>query len=422
MGSTPSPPLPLAGMLRRGHWRVAALALVLATLIVGAVAVQLLRGEVGRNLQGAARNAAFSAEAAVVFEDAQAARELLALLAEQERLATARIVLTDQRVLAEVQRGRGTLARWVDRLAATLFDLQAQAPVTLNQRTRATLHVRGDGQALLGLLGGYALGLAAAMAATALLVVLGTRRLEDRITAPLRALVQFTRSVRETRAFALRALRSDIAEIDALAEDFNALLTEVQAREAEQLAREQRLRSRNEVLRQQAEADALTGLPNRATFTQRLQQAVERAAERGGMLGLMFVDADRFKAINDTYGHAVGDRVLVEIGQRLQRALRESDLVARLGGDEFAVLLEPLSEPADAALVARKIEAQMERPLPLETGPAIVPRVSIGLAFYPGDGADAAALLQRADQLMYDVKRGRATAQSPDSPRLQAVT
>ncbi len=409
-------------MLRRGHWRVAALALVLATLIVGAVAVQLLRGEVGRNLQGAARNAAFSAEAAVVFEDAQAARELLALLAEQERLATARIVLTDQRVLAEVQRGRGTLARWVDRLAATLFDLQAQAPVTLNQRTRATLHVRGDGQALLGLLGGYALGLAAAMAATALLVVLGTRRLEDRITAPLRALVQFTRSVRETRAFALRALRSDIAEIDALAEDFNALLTEVQAREAEQLAREQRLRSRNEVLRQQAEADALTGLPNRATFTQRLQQAVERAAERGGMLGLMFVDADRFKAINDTYGHAVGDRVLVEIGQRLQRALRESDLVARLGGDEFAVLLEPLSEPADAALVARKIEAQMERPLPLETGPAIVPRVSIGLAFYPGDGADAAALLQRADQLMYDVKRGRATAQSPDSPRLQAVT
>lgn len=409
-------------MLRRGHWRVAALALVLATLIVGAVAVQLLRGEVGRNLQGAARNAAFSAEAAVVFEDAQAARELLALLAEQERLATARIVLTDQRVLAEVQRGRGTLARWVDRLAASLFDLQAQAPVTLNQRTRATLHVRGDGQALLGLLGGYALGLAAAMAATALLVVLGTRRLEDRITAPLRALVQFTRSVRETRAFALRALRSDIAEIDALAEDFNALLTEVQAREAEQLAREQRLRSRNEVLRQQAEADALTGLPNRATFTQRLQQAVERAAERGGMLGLMFVDADRFKAINDTYGHAVGDRVLVEIGQRLQRALRESDLVARLGGDEFAVLLEPLSEPADAALVARKIEAQMERPLPLETGPAIVPRVSIGLAFYPGDGADAAALLQRADQLMYDVKRGRATAQSPDSPRLQAVT
>lgn len=409
-------------MLRRGHWRVAALALVLATLIVGAVAVQLLRGEVGRNLQGAARNAAFSAEAAVVFEDAQAARELLALLAEQERLATARIVLTDQRVLAEVQRGRGTLARWVDRLAATLFDLQAQAPVTLNQRTRATLHVRGDGQALLGLLGGYALGLAAAMAATALLVVLGTRRLEDRITAPLRALVQFTRSVRQTRAFALRALRSDIAEIDALAEDFNALLAEVQAREAEQLAREQRLRSRNEVLRQQAEADALTGLPNRATFTQRLQQAVERAAERGGMLGLMFVDADRFKAINDTYGHAVGDRVLVEIGQRLQRALRESDLVARLGGDEFAVLLEPLSEPADAALVARKIEAQMERPLPLETGPAIVPRVSIGLAFYPGDGADAAALLQRADQLMYDVKRGRATAQSPDSPRLQAVT
>lgn len=397
-------------MLRRGHWRAATLALALATLIVGAVAVHLLRGEVGRNLQGAARNAAFSAEAAVVFEDAQAAGELLTLLAGQERLAAARIVLTDGRVLARVQRGHGALSRWVDPLAASLFDLQAQAPVTLNERTRATLHVRGDGQALLGLLGGYALGLAAAMGATALLVVLGTRRLEDRITAPLRALAQFTRSVRATRAFALRAPRADIAEIDALAEDFNALLAEVQAREAEQLAREQRLRSRNEVLRQQAEADALTGLPNRATFAQRLQQAVERAAARGGMLGLMFVDADHFKAINDTHGHAVGDRVLVEIGQRLQRALRESDLVARLGGDEFAVLLEPLAEPADAAWVARKIEAQMERPMLLDDAATIVPRVSIGLAFYPADGDDATTLLLRADQLMYGVKRRRAQA------------
>ncbi len=403
-------PLPLSRMLRRGHWRSAALALALAGLIVGAAAVQLLRSEIGRNLQGVARSAAFSAEAPVIFEDADAAAELLHLLATQERLAHAEIELADGRLLARAQRAGSAFGLWVDRVASRLFDLQASAPVTLNQRARAELRVRGDGQALLTLLGGYALGLAAAMAATAALVVVATRRLEDRITAPLRALAQFTRGVRQARAFAERAPAAGIAEIDALAEDFNALLAEVHAHEAELLARERRLRARNAVLRQQAEADALTGLPNRAAFAARLQQAVERAGERGGALALMFVDADRFKAVNDTYGHAVGDRVLIEIGRRLQHALRESDLVARLGGDEFAILLEPLAEPGDAALVARKIEAQMQVPLPYEDLPPIVPRVSIGLAFYPGDGDDADALLQRADSLMYDVKRDRAGA------------
>ena len=392
-------------MLRRGHWRSAAMALALAGLIVGVVAVHLLRSEVGRSLQGVARSAALSAEAPVIFEDAQAAAGLLQLLATQERLAHAEIELADGRVLARVQRQGSALGRWLDSLAARLFELQASAPVMLNQRARGELRLRGDGQALLGLLGGYALGLAAAMVATAALVVAVTRRLEDRITAPLRALAQFTRGVREARAFAERAPSAGIAEIDALAEDFNALLAEVQAHEAELLARERRLRTRNELLRQQAEADALTGLPNRSSFAARLQQAVERAAERGSALGLMFVDADRFKAINDSYGHTVGDHVLVEIGQRLQRALRESDLVARLGGDEFAILLEPIADAADAEVVARKIEAQMRRPLQLEGLPPIMLQVSLGLALYPHDGRDAATLLDHADRRMYAAKR-----------------
>jgi diguanylate cyclase (GGDEF)-like protein len=119
----------------------------------------------------------------------------------------------------------------------------------------------------------------------------------------------------------------------------------------------------------------------------------------------MFVDADRFKAINDSYGHTVGDHVLVEIGQRLQRALRESDLVARLGGDEFAILLEPIADAADAEVVARKIEAQMRRPLQLEGLPPIMLQVSLGLALYPRDGRDAATLLDHADRRMYAAKR-----------------
>lgn len=405
-----SAPQPLSRMLRQGHWRSAAAALLIVGLVVGVVAVGVLRSEVGRSLAGVARAAAFNADVAVIFEDGQAAAELLRLLAAQERLAAIEIVLTDGRVLARQQRPNGWLGGLADRLAARLFELDAQAPVTLNDRVRATVRLRGDGEDLLRLLGGYALAVLAALAATAALVVAGTRRLENRITAPLDELARFTRSVREHRDFERRARATGIAEVDALADDFNALLAEVQAHEAELLARENRLRSRNEALRQQAEADPLTGLPNRATFAARLQQAVDRAAERDAALGVMFVDADRFKAINDTHGHAVGDRVLVEIGRRLQRSLRESDLVARLGGDEFAILLDPLADAADADLVARKIEAQMHQPLRLDGVPPIVPRVSIGLAMYPADGADAQALLQHADRLMYHAKRAQREA------------
>lgn len=409
-----SAPQPLSRMLRQGHWRSAIAALVLVGLIVGAVAIGVLRSEVGRSLGGVARGAAFNADVAVVFEDRQAAAELLRLLAAQERLALIEIVLTDGRVLAREQRPTGWLGGLADRLAAQLFELEARAPVMLNDRARAEVRLRGDGEDLLRLLGAYALAVLAAMAATAALVVAGTRRLENRITVPLDELARFTRSVREHRDFERRARPTGIAEIDALAEDFNALLAEMQTHEAELLARQARLRSRNEALRLQAEADPLTGLPNRSAFAVRLQQAVERAAERDGALGVMFVDADRFKAINDTHGHAVGDRVLVEIGRRLQRALRESDLVARLGGDEFAILLEPLADAADADRVARKIEAQMHQPLRLEglppPAPTIVPRVSIGLAMYPADGSDAQALLQHADRLMYERKRAQREA------------
>jgi diguanylate cyclase (GGDEF)-like protein len=408
--SAPPPPVPpaaqpLARLLRRGHWRSALAALALAGLVVGAVSLAVLRTEVGRSLQGVARSTAFNADVAVIFEDARAAAELLRLVAAQEHLARIEIVLADGRVLAREERPAGWLGRAADALAARLFELDAQAPVTLNDRVRAHVRLRGDGGGLLRLLGGWALAVLAAMAATAALVVAGTRRLENRITAPLDALARFTRSVREHRDFDRRAPPAGIAEIDALAEDFHALLAEVQAHEAELLAREKRLRSRNEALRQQAEADPLTGLPNRAAFALRLQQAVDRAAERDGALGLMFVDVDRFKAVNDTHGHAVGDRVLVEIGRRLQRSLRESDLVARLGGDEFAILLEPLASRADADHVARKIEATMQQPLPIHGGPTLVPRVSVGLAMYPADGADAQALLAHADRLMYQAKR-----------------
>jgi diguanylate cyclase (GGDEF)-like protein/PAS domain S-box-containing protein len=152
-----------------------------------------------------------------------------------------------------------------------------------------------------------------------------------------------------------------------------------------------------------ANHDALTGLPNRALLQDRLTQAVCKAQRAGRQVGVMFIDLDRFKQVNDTLGHEAGDQLIVEIARRLAGSLRESDTVARQGGDEFVVVLDDLAAPEDAALVAQKVLDRLFQPL-LLGGREVVPTGSIGIAMYPRDGADGAALLKAADSAMYRAK------------------
>jgi diguanylate cyclase (GGDEF)-like protein/PAS domain S-box-containing protein len=155
----------------------------------------------------------------------------------------------------------------------------------------------------------------------------------------------------------------------------------------------------------QAQHDPLTRLPNRALFQDRLEQALRLAQRKRWSAGLLFLDLDRFKDVNDRLGHAAGDALLVEVGARLAGAVRASDTAARIGGDEFAVVLTHLNRPEDAELVARKVLAAMAAPIVLQ-GEAYAITVSIGVALYPGDGADAEALLKAADGAMFRAKQG----------------
>ena len=152
-----------------------------------------------------------------------------------------------------------------------------------------------------------------------------------------------------------------------------------------------------------ANHDALTGLPNRALLQDRLTQAVCKAQRSGREVGVMFIDLDRFKHINDSLGHEAGDQLIIEIARRLAGSLRESDTVARQGGDEFVVVLDDLAAPEDAALVAQKVLDRLFQPLVL-CGQEVFPTGSIGIAMYPRDGADSAALLKAADSAMYRAK------------------
>jgi diguanylate cyclase (GGDEF)-like protein len=161
-------------------------------------------------------------------------------------------------------------------------------------------------------------------------------------------------------------------------------------------------------LQEEATHDSLTGLANRRLFYDRLQQAIRHAKRYGSQIGILFVDMDRFKEINDRNGHHVGDAVLTEVAARIVNSVRESDTVARLGGDEFAVLLENVRGRSDCLSAAQKIEESLGAEASFY-GLELELSASIGQSMYPEDGQDEDVLIRAADAAMYKVKHGEAT-------------
>ena len=152
-----------------------------------------------------------------------------------------------------------------------------------------------------------------------------------------------------------------------------------------------------------AHYDSLTGLPNRELFNDRLAHALEQARRRNRIVGVMFIDLDRFKAVNDTLGHNGGDQLLRQVADRLAQGVRGEDTVGRLGGDEFAMILTELTRVEDAGLVAQKTIAALAAPYHIE-GREFFVTASIGIATYPGDAVSAPALIKNADAAMYTIK------------------
>jgi diguanylate cyclase (GGDEF)-like protein/PAS domain S-box-containing protein len=166
-----------------------------------------------------------------------------------------------------------------------------------------------------------------------------------------------------------------------------------------------------EQILRQANYDDVTRLPNRVLALDRLSQALARAHRQKSMVGLLFIDLDRFKVVNDTLGHSIGDRLLKEVGQRLSLCIREGDTVARLGGDEFTVVLPDISAPKHAELVAEKILEVFAQPIVID-GQELFTTASIGITLYPLDAHDPHALMRNADAAMYQAKElGRNRAQ-----------
>ncbi len=160
-------------------------------------------------------------------------------------------------------------------------------------------------------------------------------------------------------------------------------------------------------MRRRAMLDPLTTLPNRAMFLEALERAVRKARRRSSRISVLFIDLDRFKEVNDTLGHAAGDKLLQSVAERLSAAVRQSDMVARLGGDEFVVLIEEHRGPEEVMIVAQKVLSMLERPMLLDWREVSISG-SVGIATFPDDGDELDTLVKNADAAMYQAKeRGR---------------
>ena len=161
--------------------------------------------------------------------------------------------------------------------------------------------------------------------------------------------------------------------------------------------------------------DPLTGISNRALFFDRLRQGLLLSARRATGLGIVNLDMDGLKPINDTFGHRAGDAAIREIAERLRRVCRQSDTVARLGGDEFGVVLPDVKDRASVEHHAERISAEIDAPLQFE-GQTLKLGASLGIAVFPDDGADVPELIDKADQAMYAAKRARKAAAGAKAP------
>ncbi|MGN8343394.1 diguanylate cyclase domain-containing protein [Pseudomonas sp. SMV71] len=389
----------LGSVIGRGHLIVALLAITMASVSLTLLGVLALRVYADHNLHLIARSISYTVEAAVVFDDSAAATEALALIASTEEVADAQVFNANGRLLARWQRPEtGLLSELEMHIAKAFLEKPISLPIVHQGQNIGRILLAGHGGSLLRFLLSGLAGIILCTAVSAWVALYLARRQLRAITGPLRRLAEVAHAARSERALDRRVPPAAIAELDNLGNDFNALLDELESWQTH-------LQSENETLAHQASHDSLTGLPNRAFFEGRLIRALRNASKLNEQVAVLYLDSDRFKGINDNFGHAAGDAVLTAVATRVRAQLREDDLVARLGGDEFAVLLTPLHKTEDAERIAEKIIASMEMPIQLPGNASVLTSLSIGIAVYPDDGATPGTLLNAADAAMYQAKR-----------------
>ena len=388
----------LLNVLRRAHLNITFVTVTIVGLSLTISGVTNLLAYANGSLNLVARAISLNVEAAVVFEDRIAANQVLTSIASTEDVAEASITDGRGNTLANWQSPeRGAFSALRKATVIILHERPVMVPITHDGVLIGEVTVTGNGRDLLHFMLSGMLSIIVSQA----LIVLGSmhlsRRMLDDIVGPLQIFADVAYAVRCQRDFAQRVPDVKISELNGFGRNFNALLDELAVRRAH-------LETEKAVLEHRANHDGLTGLANRAVLEERLRRVIADADKRNIHAAILYIDCDDFKKINDRYGHAAGDVVLITIANRIKEQVREADLAVRLGGDEFALLAAPIREAKDAFCIADIVAKSMRRPITLPTGEAIVTSLSIGIALYPEDAVDTNGLLHKADQAMYRAK------------------
>jgi diguanylate cyclase (GGDEF)-like protein len=388
---------------------------------------------VSDNLGTMADIIAANSSAALLFSDPVAAQETLSFLNSQQHIQAAAIYGQDEEEFASyIKPGLSMELPTADlQNENVLFwgdHVELFTRIFYEGELIGYIYLRSDMKAvherLVWFLGIVAIVLLASLLVTFLL----SAQLQRIITDPLLRLSAIARQVRTEKNYSVRVVGGGKDELGNLINDFNTMLDEIQSRDNELNEHRQKLEERVaqrtmelesansqlEFSKEQAESvanrmeyhahhDALTGLPNRILLNDRITRELAHARRQQTSAALLFLDLDRFKIINDSLGHAVGDQMLRVISRRLSNCVREEDTVARLGGDEFMVLLPRISGSADAGRIAKKIIGCLVDPISCN-GHELHITTSIGISIFPYDGTDAETLIKHADISMYRAK------------------
>jgi len=375
-----------------------------------------LRSAVFERLSAQASIVGNSSVAALMFDDTEAASSTLSSLEQEADILAAGIFDPKGRLFADFQRESGALPPTLPTTPEGFYQGHAYVvlPIVLDESRFGSIVLLSDFS--------YWKKKQTRNLMTALLVLFSSlvvaallsSRLQRLVSEPILKLAATARRISEQQDYNLRAEKLSRDEIGRLVDDFNGMLRQIQQRDLELKGIQEKLEEKVQArtlelteltrkLEHQAYHDTLTGLPNRRTFDDHLHLAIEEDQRYGGELAVLFLDLDRFKIINDTLGHSVGDKLLVQVAQRFSHCVRGSDTLARLGGDEFAVLLQRIEHATDAADVARKLIESISEPIEVE-GYSLHPSTSVGISIYPSDGRNAETIIKNADAAMYRSK------------------
>ncbi len=390
---------------------------LLSTTVVFTVkeAVSLI-GEQNRNLTSLADILSKNVTPAIIFNDPQSALETMNSLSVKTDILAAYILNNDATIFSSyIARGAKPASLPLPQLLSSATPNATQKvvmhisllwqgsdqvnltrPIILDGKTVGTVGLIADMSKLRTHLLSTVLVTLIILCLAAIATYFLSLRLQEIISEPILNLSDAMRRVSESKDFSLRVVKPGNDEIGSLYDGFNEMLHEIEERNLV-------LQQRQEHLQELAHFDVLTRLPNRVLFRDRLQQAMNLAVRKDQQIAVLFLDLDRFKDINDTLGHSIGDMLLQQVANRMGLVMRDCDTVARLGGDEFTIFIQDIKSAENACMVAQKLLDLFEIPYCLD-GQQVYISNSIGITLFPADSGNIDELLMNADIAMYRAK------------------